>query len=112
MRICFVSHSAGRGGAEKALLDLIVGLKERGVDCRCVLPRRGPMVQALRDRGAASAVVPYRWWVARDRSSSKRARRGFRTLRAIPSLASLIRSWKCDLVYTNTITLCAGALAA
>jgi glycosyltransferase involved in cell wall biosynthesis len=112
MRICFVSHSAGRGGAEKALLELIAGLRERGVECRCVLPREGPLVEALLERGAEASVVPYAWWTGRDRSPWKRARRGFRTLRALPALSALIRSWKSDIVYTNTVTICAGALAA
>jgi glycosyltransferase involved in cell wall biosynthesis len=112
MRVCFVSHSAGQGGAEKALLELIVGLKERGVECRCVLPWEGPMVHELRDRGTEPVIVPYKWWVASNRSSRKRGRRTLRTIRALPALAGLIRSWNCELVYTNTITICAGALAA
>src|SRR5262249_37158020 len=109
MRIGFVSHSAGQGGAEKALLELIAGLRERGVECRCALPRDGPLVGALLERGAEPSVIPYAWWAGRDRSPWKRLRRGQRTLRALPALRAQIRSWKCDVVYTNTVTICAGA---
>jgi glycosyltransferase involved in cell wall biosynthesis len=112
MRICFVSHSAGRGGAEKALLELLVALKERGVECFCVLPRRGPMSESLEAMDVTSAIVPYGWWAGRDRSLLQRARRALRTLVHLPAVVSLIREWKCDLVYTNTIAICAGALAA
>jgi len=112
MKICFVSHSAGRGGAEKALLELLVALKERGVECFCVVPGRGPMSEALDAMGVTSAVVPYGWWVGRDRSFLRRARRAVRTLAHLPPLVSLIRKWNCNLVYTNTIAICAGALAA
>ena len=33
MRVCFISHSAGRYGAELALLELLQGLVKLGVRC-------------------------------------------------------------------------------
>lgn len=112
MRIAFVSHSAGRGGAEKVLLELIDALSARGVECRCLLPRRGPLVRDLETRGIPTAIVRYGWWMGRNPSVWKRVRKTFRSLYAAPRAAALIRRWKCDVVYTNTITVCVGALAA
>ena len=47
MRVCFVSHSAGNYGAEFALLELLSGLTELGVDCKVLVPERGPLLVAL-----------------------------------------------------------------
>ena len=46
--ISFISHSAGMDGAERSLLDLIAGLKSRGVLCHVVIPGQGPMEDELK----------------------------------------------------------------
>ena len=113
MRVCFVSHSARRYGAELALLELLQGLKERGVECLVLVPRRGPLLGELDRLGVEWRILNYWWWL-----KSRRLWLPHRILRMLLSLisairvAALLRRWRCDVVYTNTIAIPAGALAA
>ncbi|GAC1329080.1 MAG: glycosyltransferase family 4 protein [Chloroflexota bacterium] len=45
------------GGAEHHLLDLVDGLVRRNVRVRIICPRRGPLSQALEDRGVSTAYL-------------------------------------------------------
>jgi glycosyltransferase involved in cell wall biosynthesis len=112
MHVCFISHSASRGGAELSLLDLIDALRARGIRCSCFLPREGALDGLLARKGVEATVVPYKQWVGSDRSVLRRARRLGRTGQALRPLVSAIRRTRCDVVYTNTVTTCAGAVAA
>jgi len=113
MRVCLVSHSSLRGGGERSLLETLEALSGRGVTCAVLLPRRGPLCDELDRMGVAWEVLPYRWWVGPE--NGPRWRRAARLLWdlawSVP--ASLrVRRWEADLVYTNTLTVPVGALAA
>lgn len=115
MKVCFVSHSSGKYGAEKALIELILGLRQRGVTCCVILPKPGPLAEELRARGITFRVLPYPRWMGKGRKGSQLGKRILRTvlnLAAAVRLAATIRQWECDILYTNTITICVGALAA
>ena len=115
MRVCFVSHSASKGGAELALLELLQGLIMEGVDCKVLVPKKGPLLAALDHLHIEWKIIGYPPWRV------TRARRGWmpgrilRTVRAlwfaIP-MSHIIAKWQCDLVCSNTVTVGAGALAA
>lgn len=112
MRVCFVSHTSGRLGAERALLEMLEALARRGVDCYVIVPRQGPLVEKLKDREIPFAIIPYRWWMGRGSPLWKRIGRIALSLAMAIPIAARIRGWRCDIVYTNTITVCVGALAA
>jgi glycosyltransferase involved in cell wall biosynthesis len=62
-RLCFFSHSAGLGGAQRSLLELVSELiAEHGCRCLVVLPRAGPLRENLRRAGAECARAPFTWW--------------------------------------------------
>jgi len=109
MRIAFVSHESAAGGAERALLELIDGLRERGATCMVLLRKRGWLDSELNRRGVSWAVIPYRG------CNSARLRSRLLNLLAIvmvlPVLIQL-RRWKADVVLTNTSVIPVGALAA
>jgi len=114
VKVCFISHSAERGGAESSLLELVDALSRRGIRSSCVLPRRGALNELLADRGVETIVVPFKWWVHRGKSFLRRARRRLPS-RQIPGIFRLIRTIRrsgCDVVYTNTTAVGAGAVAA
>jgi len=67
MKVCFVSHSAAKGGAERALLELLETLKDRGVECYVLLPSDGPLCDDLRVLGVDQYVLPYQWWMGKTR---------------------------------------------
>ena len=112
MRVCFVSHTSGWGGAERALVELIEALKKRGVDCYVLLPRGGDLVRELRERHIPFRMFPYRMWVGRNSPLWKRVGRAMLTLATVVPVANAMMRWRCDIVVTNTFTVCVGALAA
>lgn len=113
MKVCFVSHSPStKGGAEKALLELIDTLKKWGIECHVFLPCCGPLAEQLRKLGATCSTLPYKWWMGKNSPTWKRLARIALNLALMIPLAMRIKRERCDVVYTNTITVCVGALAA
>ncbi|KIO48176.1 glycosyltransferase family 4 protein [Nitrosospira sp. NpAV] len=114
MRVCFISHSAKRYGAELALLELLRGLVELGVDCKVLVPERGPFLTALDQLHIEWTIIGYPRWTsgARRQNIFHRIKRMFGTLFWIIPIARAIAKWRCDVIYTNTVIVGAGALAA
>lgn len=114
MRICFISHSAKRYGAELALLELLRGLVELGVDCKVLVPERGPFLTELDQLHIEWRVIGYPRWASgpRRRSLFRRITRMLGTLFWTIPIARMIVKWRCDIIYTNTAIIGAGALAA
>lgn len=113
MRICFVAHSSRKGGADLVLLETIEILQAAGIDCRVLLPDRGELCVELRSLGVPFSVISYAHWMSRGKVPL------FRRLRVALNIAIKtafvawrIARWNCDVVYTNTATICSGALAA
>ncbi|MFB3924904.1 MAG: glycosyltransferase family 4 protein [Syntrophales bacterium] len=113
MRICFISHYSGKGGAERALLETIDALGNLGIESLVMLPHKGPLCEELKNRGISFSILPYRWWMNwKGTPEWKKWKDLILTLAAIFPLVLIIRRWKCDLIYTNTLTICIGAIAA
>jgi len=68
MRICFILHSSGKGGAEKVNLELIDGLKNRGIQCFAILPSDGPLIKELKKINVPFKVIKYKWWMREEGS--------------------------------------------
>jgi len=114
VKVCFISHSSARGGAESSLLELVDALSRRGVRCVCVLPEDGALNESLSARGVETIVTPFKRWVHSGKPFLERARRSL-PLRHVPGvrrLAAVIRRSGCHVVCTNTVTVGAGAVAA
>jgi glycosyltransferase involved in cell wall biosynthesis len=114
VRVCFVSHSGMDGGAQRSLVDLIDALTPHGVESRVVVPEGGFVASALQVRAVPYVVyrywpwtgeIPLPWW---DRFFKKPL---VHLLRAV-ALSRIIRRWQCDVIVSNTLTVCEGALAA
>jgi glycosyltransferase involved in cell wall biosynthesis len=113
MKICFISHSARLGGAELVLLETIEVLQESGVRCYAVLPARGPLLAELQKLHVPTLVTSYALWTSRERLSLPRRVRAVLNL-AVKSavVAWQAGRWGCDVIYSNTTTVCVGAFAA
>lgn len=112
IRICFVSHSAYMGGAERAMLEAIKALTLYGIECFVLLPYDGPLRDELNKLGIISRIIKYKPWMGSSISHWTRLRDLLISLWTVISILSAILRWKVDLVYTNTITIYAGAIAA
>jgi glycosyltransferase involved in cell wall biosynthesis len=115
IKVGFVSHTAGRYGAELVLLDLIDGLLKKGAACTVLLPEKGPLVEDLEHRKVPYAILPYRWWGNRWGPASSVEKRTLRCLfnlsMALP-VAFWLSRWKVEVIVTNTVAIPVGALAA
>ncbi|HYL94788.1 MAG TPA: glycosyltransferase family 4 protein [Terriglobales bacterium] len=113
MKVCFISHSARLGGAEMVLLETIEVLRESGVGCYAVLPSHGPLLAELEKLHVPVLVTSYALWVARERISLLRRLRALLNITAKSLLiARQAAHWGCDILYSNTATVCVGAFAA
>jgi glycosyltransferase involved in cell wall biosynthesis len=113
MKVCFVLHSSRKGGAERVNLELIDGLKNKGIQCFVILPSYGPLIKELKKRNVPLKVIKYKWWMREDDSPLwKRVGRLALNLMRTISVARQVKKWKADIVYSNTITICIGAFAA
>lgn len=113
MRVCFISHTAARSGAELALLELVQGLSELNIPCLVFVPKKGPLLAELDRLNVEWRVVSYPWWwKLRGKSLPRRLLRTLRSLAAAARIAIMLRRWRCDLVVTNTVAVSAGAIAA
>ena len=112
MKVCFVSHSSDKMGAERTLLELIDALNLHSVECYAILPSKGILLEALKRRCRGWSVIPFDWWMGPSGGNAKVRPTIYHHLDRSVRIAEQIRVWECALVYTNTITICVGALAA
>lgn len=113
MKICFFAHSARNGGAERSLLETIEALRAEGVDCVVLAPTTGPFTESLAALGVPHRILPFKRWAAQEGGPLwRRVARTLSTLLLAPLAAIWIRRRRVDLVYTNTMTIGIGCLAA
>src|SRR5208282_4500625 len=113
MKICFVSHSAGDGGAERVLLETVELLQAQGTECRVILPADGYLCGEFARLGVPFSIVSYPMWMARGKVSfPARVKAAIGLVTNSLQIARRIFRWKCDLVYSNTSTASVGAFAA
>jgi glycosyltransferase involved in cell wall biosynthesis len=113
MRVCFIAHSSALGGAERVLLETIETLQGQGVECRVLLPSHGEFCAELGRLNIPFSIVPYPPWMRSGKAHFYgRLKRALRIAIKTPIIVWKVFRWKCDLVYTNTVTVCIGAIAA
>lgn len=110
--ICFLSHSAGIAGAEKVFPKLLQGIQENGIKVHVLLPSTGPVIEELMQRNISYQIVPYSRWLNQDSNPLKRIKRTIKNVLMLFPIAYKIHKLKCDVVYSNTSTICVGAIAA
>lgn len=113
MRPCFIVSSLALGGAERVVMEAIDVLKERGVDCCALLPGDGEVAEELRKLGVPFTFVKRGAWVSWAKLSvwgRIKCCVGI-ALAAVEGMRR-VRAWQCDVVCTNTFTMCYGSIAA
>ena len=111
-RICFVAHSAGELGAETALIETIEALSKKGHKCHVLLPCYGPLIHRLESLGICYAIIGYKSWLYKKATLLRRIGRTIFNLLLLIPIMIQIKRWRCQVVYTNTIMVFVGGLAA
>jgi glycosyltransferase involved in cell wall biosynthesis len=109
--VLFIAHSSGLYGAERSLLDLVVGLHQRGWSVKVVVPSFGAFCAVLEEHGIPYIIQNHKAWVG---DNAHFLRIPFRMLVNLWAYLSL--DWQiaedCTLVYTNTLSKPVGMLLA
>jgi glycosyltransferase involved in cell wall biosynthesis len=112
MKVCLILHSCGIYGAERASLELIDGLKSKGVECFAILPCYGSFIRELKKRNVHFKVIPYKWWMSKNWPFWKRIPRLLLNIVMVVLIIRQVKRWGADVIFTNTITIFVGALAS
>jgi glycosyltransferase involved in cell wall biosynthesis len=108
IKILFLSHSAGWGGAEHCLFRLLKGIDPRKYEAVVVLPGHGRLGERVHELGVRSRLLEVGWWV--KVAGLSRFRDGLEG--RVGALAEVIREERPNLVFSNTAVVVEGALAA
>jgi glycosyltransferase involved in cell wall biosynthesis len=101
------------GGAERVLLETIEVLKDRGVDCYVLLPGEGEFSQKLVNLGVPYDIVRNSSWITWQKPTIwRRTKATVKIAAGILSTLIKIKQSRCDIVYSNTLTICNGGVAA
>lgn len=112
-RILYVNNSADLYGASRALLRVLVPLRERGFEPVVVLPERGPLQEGIEAMGMKVIVDPGLSIVDRARLKSFGAIGFFLGFPiSVLRFFNIIRRERIALVHTNTAVMPSPALAA
>jgi glycosyltransferase involved in cell wall biosynthesis len=110
MKILYISHSNGIGGAEQCLLTLIKGLDQKRFTPVVIVPAEGSLKDQLETMNIQTFVVPMGWWVAFVQGV---VRMHFKDiLEESRDVVEIIEREQIDLVHTNTSVVAQGAIAA
>lgn len=115
MKICFFASSSTKVGADGALLELIDAFKKLEVESFVIMPSKGALMDALNERNISAVVVPYKGWMSHKDSLASIWKRCLRILWNLSNLFLIVIlvAWeRCDIIYTNSIGVCVGALVA
>lgn len=100
-------------GADRSYVDTLKQLRERGVDCRLVFPIAGGAgFEMVKAAGFSPIVVPYRTAISTGRPTWRRHLRSAYNRIGAGKIARLSRQWGADVIYSNTLSITAGATAA
>lgn len=112
IRICFVSNTSIKYGAEFALLELLVALKQRGVECSVILPSEGQLCSDLKKHNITYFTMPFRWWAGPPLPVWRRIAISLWNFFIAIRMAITLSRWKCDVVISNTTLISVGAVSA
>jgi glycosyltransferase involved in cell wall biosynthesis len=112
-RILFISHSSLWGGAENCLHSLLAELDRARYEPLVVLPAPGPLEERLSNLGIRTRVAELAWCLATTGNKANDRVRFLAGLRRRTlALAEIIKSEEIDVVFTNSLTMMDGAVAA
>jgi glycosyltransferase involved in cell wall biosynthesis len=112
LKVAFFSHYSGLYGANRCLLSLTQGLKEKGVEPIVFLPKEGPVEDKLRQNGTAHRTIPYSSWVSKQWNFKRALRKTLGNLVCSRRLAKSLAPLGISLVHSNSSVTNIGAFVA
>ena len=117
LKVLFVSHRANlRGGAQRSLLTFLQHMDRRLIQPTVLLPGDGPLADALAEADIPVLVEHYEPWVSKRENPLKNwLKAGWHMVFNMAAYALLyqrLRGYDFDAIYTNTLTIHAGAWLA
>ena len=117
MKILFITHYDNMYGANKALLELIKGVKrQKNISSILVIPCKGEMTKKMEELGVPYIISPITQWQAvySDflRFTIKKIVRKNRISKEIEYIYNNVKDEGIDIVYSNTSVICHGAVLA
>ncbi len=109
--VLFFNHTAGLGGSERSLLQLVEEFIEKGVRCRIVLPYEGPLSKKLEEIGAEYEIINYHWWCSEKKMNNEIIENTmFESINNLLNSKKSLDGFNPDVIFTNTLTIPWGAL--
>ena len=113
-RILFITHAFGHYGSERSMLDFLKILDRDEYEPFVLLKKKGYLYEELRRMGVEVDIYPMQQWIVHPRDF---ARWHFRVVffempKRVKYIMRMIESKSIDLVYTNSILVVDGVLAA
>ena len=115
MNVVFLSHSVKHYGANRSLLDLIVGLQKYDITPFLLAPGECVLTEALSARGIQVYTIPLGRWFKQTGDSNTSDSPGInKRIRECSQrdTESLFERWGIDVVYSNSVMIDIGARSA
>lgn len=107
--VTYFSHMADMTGAEKSLVAQMKDLKEKDVISHVVVPHTGTLTDYMKGNAISYDIVPFHWWGnIRLPTLTQMAD----SLKSISRYMNELKKINPHIIYTNTLTIPWGALAA
>lgn len=116
IKVLFVSHSSGMGGAERSLLLLLKNIDRKHFEPIVILPCPGPLKEKIDNLDIKIYEVWSPWWVKLQVGEARFGRRIIKEIIqeiiAVFRLCRIVSKEKVAVIYTNTIVKFSGAITA
>ncbi len=109
--ILFISHNSSLYGAQKSLVDLVLGLDPKMFNSEILVNDYGDLTKVFEIESIKFDKINFRWWVANKRNR-KILLRSWKNFKCLIALLKLNKQKKFDIIYTNTSTVPIGALVS
>jgi len=100
------SHTAGLGGSERSLLEMLIELQDLGTHTHTIIPENGPLEEKLRQHNLDYSIINYSWWCTANHIDKESLYLRYReSIMQLFANISPIRRIDPDLIFTNTLTI-------
>lgn len=116
MKLLSIANSHTKDGSSISLLITLLGLKERGVEIKVVLPYEGFLSEELKKNGIDYILSPITYWACPTVNNladcfkfiPKLIRTLFKQFKSYYLLKKFIKHWKPDVIHTNVSVINVG----